>query len=279
MNGKISLRQALSGLTLKVAIAPSEMMTVPTNSSPPSGFMANILKEVCYRGGFNVSFVHVNGSLYNSYDELLLQNLPSSDIFASDSFTDTLQRRESGITFSSKILDESPVLVTLQTASSKATLNFWSFLHPFEYLLWAVVAALIFFNGIVHWVIQEDDEREDGNNKSFLKCCYLSFIGMANSLVWVDDDNRSQVFLNSGYAFSFLVIVACYCANMASIFVYYSSFSITYSTPFVDLPTASSAYASICITPNALSRSVVGPYKNIRKVFVPEDPVLGPAAA
>eukprot|EP01035_Chromulina_nebulosa_P041038 gene41038-55466_t len=189
MNGKISLRQALSGLTLKVAIAPSEMMTVPTNSSPPSGFMANILKEVCYRGGFNVSFVHVNGSLYNSYDELLFQNLPSSDFIASDSFIDTLQRRESGITFSSKILDESPMLVTLQTASSEVTLNFWSFLHPFEYSLWAVVAALIFFNGIVHWVIQDDDEK--GETMSLFKSIYISFTGFCGK-VWFNHDNRSQ---------------------------------------------------------------------------------------
>ena len=49
MNGNISLRQALSGLTLKVAIAPSDKMTVPMNGSLPSGFMADILQEVSNR--------------------------------------------------------------------------------------------------------------------------------------------------------------------------------------------------------------------------------------
>ena len=65
MNGKISLCQALSGLTLKVAIVVFSVvtMTVPTNSNPPSGFMTNIPLEDCNRGGFNLSFMQVNGFL------------------------------------------------------------------------------------------------------------------------------------------------------------------------------------------------------------------------
>ena len=104
-------------------------MTVPTNSSPPSGFMANILQEVCNRGGFNVSFMQVNGSLYSSDDDLLFQNLPFSPTPCNGGF-------------SSKILDESPVLVTSQTISSEATLNLWSFLlliyNIFYYLLYTL---------------------------------------------------------------------------------------------------------------------------------------------
>ena len=234
--------------------------------------MADILQEVSNRGGFNVSFIQVNESLYSSDDDMLISNMPFIDFFASDSFTDTLQRRESGLAFSSKILNESPVLVTLETASVEETLNLWSFMHPFEYSLWAVVAALIFFNGIVHWIIQEDD-------KSFFKCWYLSFVGISTNLTWMNVDNRSQVLLNTGYAFSFLVIVAVYCANLASLFVHLSNAQIIYSTPFASLPAANFARASICVSPDALSRSLLAPYPHIRRVYVPDDPALGSAAA
>ena len=238
--------------------------------------MADILQEVSNRGGFNVSFIQVNESLYSSDDDMLISNMPFIDFFASDSFTDTLQRRESGLAFSSTILNESPVLVTLETASVEETLNLWSFLHPFEYSLWAVVAALIFFNGIVHWIIQEDDAN--GEIKPFFKSLYVSFTGFCGK-VWFDHDNCSQVLLNSGYAFFLLILVASYTANMASIFIYYSTAGYIYSTPFSGLDSADSMKASICVSPDALSRSLLAPYPHIRRVYVPDDPALGSAAA
>ena len=113
---------------------------------PMGGYMYDVMKEVAKRGRFNWQLVLVDGYANVALKELvwLTKVLPRVDVVINKPYTDSIDKRISGVGYTQPLLDASLVLITVQSLG-KSPLVFFSFLRPFDNMLWAFILFVILF--------------------------------------------------------------------------------------------------------------------------------------
>lgn len=208
----LQLTLAIS-ISVTVAIhelTPNFYTNVSGNTGQPTkGFMYYIQNQIASRGGFKFQYVLVPGLPTGmSWTGRLPQILSHLDLYGNNWYSDTIDRRQARIGFTQSIVDASLVLITVETIDKTET-TFWSFLKPFTFELWAVIVAVVIFNGIFHWII---DPHE---GLSLFRSVYLS-IGTLTAVEGMAPEKALGSILNIGYSFFALITIATYTANLAS---------------------------------------------------------------
>jgi hypothetical protein len=254
-NGSLPYTKALEGMNVTVAIhlnTPTIMMHVSNVTGKPiGGFMYDLQKMISERGNFTFDYVLVP-NLPSSYTTTtwLKKILPHVDMYANNWYSDTSDRRASGIGFTRKVVDASLLLVTYQTITEPSADTF-SYLSPFTNSLWLCIFGVVFFNGFLHWVI--NPATYNGRPQTLVRSVYLSLA----EFVAVDNTNprkSGSMFLNAGYSFFLLIVLAAYTANLASFLV---SSNAQASTSIVSIDDANSQGATICAMKGNTALTVV----------------------
>ena len=94
-------------------------------------------------------------------------------------YTDSNDKRLAGIGYTQSLLDASLVLVTVQS-QGKTPIQWFSFLMPFDNLLWVFILCVILFQGIAHYVMNPV-WRADGSKISLFINVYKSLGTFAGS--------------------------------------------------------------------------------------------------
>jgi len=136
---------------------------------PLSGFDFDLQKAIAKRGGFTFQYVLVDDpSPTESFTHWLSSLVPNVDIVATDWYSDTVTRRNSGLGFTGQVVDASLTLITIQSSSNAQT-DYWSFASPFTPELWGALIALLAVNALIMFFFGGDEDT------TLFKNFYLSF--------------------------------------------------------------------------------------------------------
>lgn len=267
-NGSIPLNRGLENMKITVAVhanTPSFYMSVnATNGIPTGGFMFALEKEIQKRGSFEFEYVLVpNIPTGMSWTTRLNQILPHLDMYANNFYSDTVERRSGGLGFSQQILDASVIFITpISQTRQRAEVNF-TFVLPFTWKMWACVLAVVLGNGLVSWAINPTVHR---NKKVTLFRTLYSSWGTFTGKEDKSPEKPAGSILNAGFAFFLVIVVSCYTANIASIYI--GQQSATLSLTSIDA--ANTLRAPVCALMGTTAASVVQTaYSKVKLVPIP----------
>ena len=169
INGTVTAANVLRGATIRIAITyttPSFNLLVSNLTGQPyGGFYYNVQQQLAARAGVNIQYIVVPPypGLPMSYNTWMMKILKYVDMLGDAAYSDTVDRRASGIGFTRGVIDQSLVMAT-STLRTNNKVDFFSFLAPFSNNLWGYFAGVIFFNGIVHYFV--DPFLIPGNNNT-----------------------------------------------------------------------------------------------------------------
>jgi hypothetical protein len=171
-NGTVALPDALRGLNLTVSFTnyqagkEVDFFTL-VNNTVQSGYYTVIMDEVARRAGF--SWRNSFG-VYTPRDQLdgnktwmdiLLWAIATYDISV-EKWAQTVDRMAMGASFPTGFWDSSVVLAEIvQPHQQKRVVNLWSFLEPFESIVWISIVGAIFLTGMIYWVLEVGAMRCD----------------------------------------------------------------------------------------------------------------------
>ena len=157
--GTVKPDAALAGATVYIAVNPDVpsyymVLNASANYKPVGGFMYSLHTKLAAAGGFTVKYVITPPlSVFPSATVYMQNVLPYVDLYAAQPYPDTQARRAVGIGFTSTVLDQSLVTVTL-TAEAPPALMLWAFMNPFSDDMWAGICGVILCYSVVHWMIE-----------------------------------------------------------------------------------------------------------------------------
>ena len=256
----VELPRALQGLNLTVVTTnypvPNEnaFFTLVDNKikEEDPGLFAVILDELSRRAGFSWrnSFVAVDPldpavDKNKTWGDLLEWEVKTFDL-SMDYWARSVGRMAKGIAFPESFYDASIILVEHvdPNAQIKQSVDLWSFLNPFENLVWLAIGLSILFTGLTYWLLErlngDSDERHIENKP--LASIFLSAIMFTGHFEFRPNSNAARI-MTFSWSFWAIIVSSAYTANLAS-------FLVTRHTPgfrLSGIKHAESIGASICV--------------------------------
>ena len=191
--------------------------------TPNGGVLYLLQKEIARRGGFKLGYVLVDnyGNFQNSED-FLHTILPKCDIYGGMAISDTSRRRDLTVDFTTRVLDNSIILIT--TSKYDNSFSLWYPFDPFEPILWLVIVLLAIFHAFYFYFTEqfysiEKDEEVEGQ-ATYLP---LTLVDSVYDSLGLGGDPEPQTIASSlvklGYGFFIFVMIASYGANLANIYI------------------------------------------------------------
>eukprot|EP00980_Cylindrotheca_fusiformis_P010160 scaffold2261_cov124-Cylindrotheca_fusiformis.AAC.8 len=234
--GNVEIRNLLQGLELSVGIVDQgndiylRLNRDKDNSifEDDPGIFVNILDELADRAGFtwrnsyalvsppNTTQVNpMTGSNY-SWTDVLLDAVKRYD-FSFAEWVHNQDRRKLGISFPVGWFDASTILVQ-NRVDRVAEFEITAFLKPFSNEVWYLICAVIFFSGIVYWIIDRIEYPDDKINSVVYDTFLTTLTFTQHHMYWDPSTHGKRIFAYSA-AFWALVLASAYTANLASFLV------------------------------------------------------------
>ena len=224
-NNSITVSQLLRGRTLNVGYnldGANAYMTESTNGVPFDGFMTNLFVEMARRGNFRINYVRTpNLTLYASNQIFAKTIAPYVDIISGQPFGDTSSRRLIGLGAVTGVADYT-VIVIGKVIVTPQSFNLWAFLGPFQNTLWAFIAGLIFFHGLIQFIVEYFAEGKDNDVVIPLTIPNSAFQALgdfAQADTYVSPSSEAGKLLRVGWAFFLIIVVSSYTANLTSFLI------------------------------------------------------------
>ena len=269
--GNISLNNVLKGLEVTIGIndlAGSNKLHMAINQStgyPYAGFMYDIQKSLATLGNFKIKYVQVPKRSSLDYSLFFQKITPLIDFYGASWYSDSTDRRISGIGFTSTIIDASLLFVTKQSIEQQTDL--FAFAYPFNTRLWLVIVAILIFNGAMQWLLRE--KKREHEHTTLLTYLYLSCASFPGSES-IPAANRKMEILNLGFSYLVLILVSSYTASLAS-FLISQSIAVSLLNSIDD---ADAAKAIVCVEASSYAEKVIkSSYSGLKTVSV-VDPAL-----
>lgn len=235
-NGNLSLSQALKGLSLSVVLTnytsegSKPFFTLNENGviDPKNpGLFAIILDKLSERAGFfwRKSFGVVlpvdsatDGN--KTWSDLLKWEVETYDISAGK-WDRSVARLSQEIAFPEGWFDSSMILVSIDShASSQEQLNIWSFLLPFQWTVWLLLALAVVVTGVSYWFLERLDTSSDDRSMEDHPgdAVFYTAITFTGHFEFRPQTSAAMI-LTFSTTFIALIIGAVYTANLASFLV------------------------------------------------------------
>lgn len=186
-NGEIELKDALDGVEIRPLVGAYDGAFF--NYDPENGIdreypglAATIMDELARRGKFtwrNSFGVYYNPSDYNhSWSAVLLWGIDTYDLIV-DWWAVSIERMQLGVVFLKEWQDSSIMLIKKkQKEEISDEINFWNWLRPYDWKVWALTILTIVSSGLVYQTLEWlADERNDRSLWEWsLENLYLSLI-------------------------------------------------------------------------------------------------------
>ena len=211
--------QMLRGRHLRVGDMLWRPYAAPDNPDHPTGWSGlniDLLDGFSADFGFTYEIVDV-GSPVNAetWTDLMLRSLPDLDLLAS--FWVNGPDRAEHAMFLYGHIDLSAVLVSRWEHSAVAdwdqwTQSFFRFLHPFTSHLWFAIAALLFFSGLVDFLIERQIHKSDARLTA-------SLYEYSAGTIWGGFEyplSKVSAVYQILVGFMMLIFVSSYTANLAA---------------------------------------------------------------
>lgn len=233
---EISLDQALAGLELSVVL--TNYSSWPNRAffglnedgvidPDEPGLFAVLLDELARRAGFSwrnsygiINPLDTDGEDRNrTWSDLLSWETQSYDL-AAGKWDRTVSRMKNEISFPYGWFDASVILVERLPDAKSLPLNIWSFLTPFDAMIWLMIAISVITTGLLYWLLEKMNDQADERslqNEPGAAVFYsaLSFTGHMD----LRPASMSARILTFSMSFWALIVIAAYTANMASFLV------------------------------------------------------------
>ena len=134
----------------------------------------------------------------------------------------TLVRMKSGILFPGKCSDSSTILVARHTDSEESKFDPFSFLEPFNMLVWVAIALTILFTALVYRLIQQlydSDFNSDSEHRRLTGVHIFRTSMAAVGHVMFEPTRSGERLLVLSLSFWSLIMVASYTANLAGFLI------------------------------------------------------------
>ena len=134
----------------------------------------------------------------------------------------TLVRMKSGILFPGKWSDSSTILVARHTDSEESKFDPFSFLEPFNMLVWVAIALTILFTALVYRLIQQlydSDFNSDSEHRRLTGVHIFRTSMAAVGHVMFEPTRSGERLLVLSLSFWSLIMVASYTANLAGFLI------------------------------------------------------------
>lgn len=245
-NDSLALDQALSGLDLSVVLTnytgwPDTAFfglnhDGVINPEEP-GLFAVLLDELARRAGFQWrnSYGIVNPLTKDedgnrTWSDLLSWETQTYDL-AAGKWDRTVSRMADKISFPYGWFDASMILVERTGEKKDLPLKIWSFLTPFDGMIWLMIAVSVIITGLLYWLLEKMNNKADERslqNEPGGAVFYsaLSFTGHME----LQPASTSARILTFSMSFWSLIVIAAYTANMASFLVARSTVSFAISS-------------------------------------------------
>jgi len=251
-NGTLDLRNALQGLQLRPVLfkgslssvfLPANAEAIPTHDNDP-GIVVEILDQLADRAGFTwrtsyglADFDRVPANA--TFDNVLEWSSKMYDISCT-MWTQSVPRLSLGVAFPEGWFDASLVLVG-NKESSNSDFNLWSFLEPFTFRVWGLIAFSILISALVYgtnyreilslhhgiglvtdfhpyhaWM--ERYETDDRLGRRPTENIFYAAIAFTGDNRYEPTSHNGRLFVFS-MGFFFLLIGSAYTANLASFLV------------------------------------------------------------
>ena len=231
---EISLPDALRGLNLSVVLTDywepisQEFFTLTKdgviNAERPPLF-AVIMDELARRAGFAwrnsfgvVKPLNKEKDINKTWSDLLEWEVNTYDI-AMGKWDRTTSRIANEISFPEGWYDASIILVHAEKEED-LSLNIWSFLLPFQPMVWFVIVISVVVSGLLYYFLERLDASSDARQLegSPTGAVYYSFISFVGHNEFKPQTNAARLIAFS-LAFWALITGAAYTANLASFLV------------------------------------------------------------
>jgi hypothetical protein len=235
-NGSVEIRNLLDGMDLTVGIVDQGndlyiRMNKDTDNSildDDPGIFVHILDELADRAGFTWrnSFALVQPPNTTKLNPVSGQNYSWTDVlqdavtrydFSFAEWVHNQDRRKLGISFPVGWFDASTILVQ-NSVEKVAEFEVTAFLKPFSNEVWYLICAVIFFSGIVYWMIDKIEYPADKINTVVYDTFLTTLTFTQHHMYWDPSTHAKRIFAYSA-AFWALVLASAYTANLASFLV------------------------------------------------------------
>ena len=157
-----------------------------------------------------------------TWTDLLIWSADTYDVVA-DSYTINFDRQNRGISFPESWFDASEVLIgrkNQQEGSNDEVFNAWSFLYPFDDVVWYTIGATMIFSGLLYTFLVAIDPYSDRRKieKKPVAAIFDAAMGFAGHMEFETQTHPARLFSFSLAMWS-LLMVSAYTANLASFLV------------------------------------------------------------
>lgn len=168
-NGTLEFRDGLEGMRLNVALSQGVFGGLDLDGTIPEQepkLDVRIMDELAIRAGFawRESFAAVTPPSNNSsitFDEILDWSVETFDVSAIG-WTRTRDRINRGTAFPQGFVDGSIILVgRAPKADGRKSLNLWSFLLPFSWDCWLLIALTFVISGLIYFWMERTNHNSD----------------------------------------------------------------------------------------------------------------------
>lgn len=239
-NRSVDIRDLLEGLELSVGIVDQgNDIFFRLNRSDPDpnnwyileedpGIFVLILDELAARGGFTWrnSFAYVQPPQTLEYNPATGANFSWTDVlldavnrydFSFAEWVHNQERRRLGISFPVGWFDASTILVQ-NKVEKIAEFEYTAFLRPFSTEVWYLICAVIFFSGIMYWLIDKVEYPDDKINTVVYDTFLTTLTFTQHHQYWDPSTHGKRIF---GYSAAFwaMILASSYTANLATFLV------------------------------------------------------------
>lgn len=225
--GKIELRDALSGLSLRpLMLARKFFVYDPTTGIPTRdpGLAADLLDAVAESANFtwrdSFGIMELPQVFNKTWTEMLLWGVETYDI-AVYSWDQSLERMEKGVAYVEPFFDGSLILVDQKDPPEDgSSINLLNWALPFEPAVWAVTIFTIVLSACVYQLIEHLNGEREGRPmvQWFSDNLFLSSLNFTQNFEYAPNSVAGRIFSVSMGLWA-LVMTATYTANLASLFV------------------------------------------------------------
>ena len=245
-DGTLAFPDGLRGLNLTVAIAdrPSGkekfLFSLENGKIPEKdpGYFAIVLDEVARRAGFSWrdTFAvyepwHESTDGNKTWTDILLWSISVFDISMAK-WGHSVDRMALGVSFPAGFFDGSLVLGELYLPSqSTRKLDLWSFLEPFETVLWLMIIATVIFSGLAYWLIEHWNKSAESRELYTQPIASIFYAAIAfTGHYQIAPRTHPARLLSFSLTFCALIVSSSYTANLASFLVSPRVYNYQYST-------------------------------------------------
>ena len=242
LNQSLDFPDALRGLNLTVALTnyansginEKALFSLNENGQIPElsditypGIFAIILDELALRAGFSWrnSFAvyeprNATTDGNKTWTDILDWAIHTYDI-SMEKWGHTKERLALGASFPQGWWDSSIVLGELRTGqATREVVNYWSFLEPFHYSVWALIVVTVIATGMTYWLLEhwnKDADERDLDSKPMASIFYAA-IAFTGHYEMQPNTHPARIV---GFSFTFwaLIIGSAYTANLAGFLV------------------------------------------------------------